>query len=86
MRLYAICCFIAAVFYCGTAVQAMWTGAASPLRGDSAMVHRREDPASSYGRYLFARWLLAAGLVATGVMMSVLAGRFEKLENANPSK
>ncbi len=80
MRLYAIFCYAGAAFYLWTAIQTMRTGVATSLRGDTTVEHRREDPASNYQKYLFARWLLAGGLVATGIVMSVIAGKFEKLE------
>ena len=86
MRLYAIFCYAGAVFYCATAVQAMSAGAVTPLRGNTELAHRRDDPASSYGKFLFARWLLGGGLVALGVLMTVLAGKFEKLEDADRKK
>ncbi len=73
-------CYAGAVFYVWTAIETMRTGIATPLRGETTVEHRREDPASNYQKYLLARWLLAGGLVATGIVMSVIAGRFEKLE------
>ncbi len=81
MRLYAIFCYAGAVFYVWTAIQTMRAGIATPLRGDTPVEHRRDDPASSYQKYLLARWLLAVGLVGTGIAMTAIAGRFEKLEN-----
>ena len=74
-------CYAGAVFYVWTAIQTMRTGIATSLRGDTAVEHRREDPASSYQKYLFARWLIAVGLVGTGVAMTAIASRFEKLDN-----
>ena len=73
-------CYAGAAFYLWMAIQTMSTGVATPLRGDTTVEHRREDPASNYQKYLLARWLLAGGLVATGIVMSVIAGKFEKLE------
>ena len=86
MRLFATFCYIAAVYYCAMAIQTMRTGVATPLRGDTTVLHRRDDPNSSYGKFLFARWLLAGGLVATGLVMSSVAGKFEKLEDETPTK
>lgn len=83
MRLFAILCFGAAVFYGYTAVEAMRTGVATPLRGDTSVLHRRDDPKSNYSKYLLARWLAAGGFVALGVVMHVFAARFDKL-NAKP--
>ncbi len=80
MRLYAIFCYAGAVFYVWTAIQTMRTGVATPLRGDTAVEHRREDRTSNYQKYLLARWLIAVGLVGTGIAMTAIAGRFEKLE------
>lgn len=86
MRLFATFCYIGAAYYCVMAIQTMRTGVANPLRGDTTIIHRREDPNSSYGKFLFARWLLAGGLVVMGVVMSATAERFERLENGKPSK
>lgn len=86
MRLFAIFCHIAALYYCAMAIQTMRTGVATPMRGDTSILHRKDDPNSSYGKFLFARWLLAGGLVATGFVMSSVAGKFEKLEDEPPQK
>lgn len=82
MRLYAMFCYMAALFYGATAIQAMSTGAVAPLRGKTEVMHRRDDASSSYGKFLLARWLLAGGLGSMGVLMTVLAGKFEKFEDA----
>ncbi len=79
-------CYAAALFYFATAVQAMRTGSVAPMSGNTEIEHRRDDPASSYGKLLFARWLLGGGLAAMGVLVGVLAGRFEKLEDSKPTK
>lgn len=84
MRLYAMFCFAGAVFYCGLAIQIMRTGVATPMRGETSVEHRRDDPNSKYSRYLAARWMLAGGLAAVGVVMGALAGKFEKLEDKKP--
>jgi hypothetical protein len=83
MRLFALICFAAAVFYGYTAVDAMRSGTTTPLKGDTSAVQRRDDPASRYSKILLARWLMAGGLVAVGVVMQIFAARFEKL-NAKP--
>jgi hypothetical protein len=83
MRLFALLCYGAAIFYGYTAVEAMRTGVASPLRGDTDALHRRDDPKSNYSKYLLARWLATGGFVALGVVMQVFAARFDKL-NAKP--
>ena len=80
MRLFAMLCFAVAFFYGWTAVDAMRSGVATPMRGDTSVEHRRDDPQSSYGKYLAARWLFAGGFMALGVVMNVFAARFEKME------
>lgn len=79
MRLFALLCFAAAIFYGYTAVEAMRLGTTTALRGDTSAVHRKDDPASKYSQYLLARWLFAGGAVAVGAVMYFFAGRFEKL-------
>jgi biotin synthase-related radical SAM superfamily protein len=86
VRLYAIFCYVAALFYFGTAVRAMKMGSVAPMSGKTEIEHRRDDPASDYKRLLFARWLIGGGLAAMGVLVTVLAGRFEKLENSVSKK
>jgi hypothetical protein len=86
MRLYAMFCYAAALFYCATAIQAMSSGVVAPLRGNAEAVQRRDDPASSYSKFLFARWLLGGGLAALGVLMTVMAAKFEKLEDDERKK
>lgn len=86
MRLYAMFCFAAALFYCVTAVQAMSSGSVHALRGNTEVAHRRDDPSSSYGKFLLARWLLCGGLASLGVLMNVLATKFEKIEDAERKK
>ncbi len=54
------------------------------MRGETSVEHRRDDPNSKYSRYLAARWMLAGGLAAVGVVMGALAGKFEKLEDEKP--
>ena len=80
MKIFAICCFAVAMFYGWTAVDAMRTGVVSATVGDSSVEYQRENPQSKYQRTLFARWLSCGGFVALGVVMQVIAGRFEKLE------
>ena len=69
------------MFYGWTAVDAMRTGVVQPMGGASGVEQRRDDPQSKYQRYLFARWLFCGGFGALGVVMQVIAGRFEKLES-----
>ena len=69
------------MFYGWIAVDAMRTGVARATVGDSSVEHRRDDPQSKYQRTLFARWLSCGGFVALGIVMQVIAGRFEKLES-----
>ncbi len=83
MRLFALICFGAAFFYAYTAVEAMRSGATTPLQGDTSALQRRDDPASRYPKILLARWMMAGGFVAVGVVMYLFAARFEKL-NAKP--
>jgi hypothetical protein len=78
VRLFAVICFAAAVFYGYTAVEAMRTGATTALSGGRAEL-RRDVPDSGFQRILTARWLMAGGLVATGVVMQIFAARFDKL-------
>ena len=80
MRLFASLCFAVALFYGWTAVDAMRSGVTTPMRGDTSAEHRRDDAASSYSKYLAARWLFAGGFIALGVVMNVFASRFEKME------
>ncbi len=80
MRLFALVCCAIAAFYTFTAIHAMYTGVVSPLRGDTAAEHRRDDPNASFQKLLVARWLLAGGFLAVGGVMHVFAGRFEKLQ------
>ena len=79
MRIFAIACFAVAFFYGWTAVDALRTGIVEPM-GASGTEQRREDPQSKFQRYLLARWLSCSGFAALGVVMLVIAGRFEKLE------
>ena len=81
MRFFAICCLAVAMFYGWTAVDAMRSGTVQPLTGSQKADHRRDDPQSSYQRYLLARWLYCGGFVALGAVMFVFAGKFEKLES-----
>ncbi len=81
MRIFATLCFAIALFYGWAAVDTMRRGVATPLRGDTSVEHRRDDPQSSYTKYLAARWLFAGGFIALGVVMNVFAGRFEKMEH-----
>ena len=81
MRLFAIACFAIAFFYGYTAVDAMRTGVVQALSGNSSAEQRRDDPQSKYQRQLLARWLYAGGFATLGVVMQVIAGRFEKLED-----
>jgi hypothetical protein len=84
MRLFAILCYGIAVFYGYTAVEAMRTGVTTALNGDDGALHRRDDPASKYAKFLLARWMFAGGFVAVGMVMRVFAGKFEKLEAEKP--
>ena len=86
MRLYAIFCYAAALFYFGTAVQAIRTGSVAPMSGNTSVEHRRDDPQSKFSRLLFARWMIGGGLLAMGILVNVLAGRFEKLEQSKTGK
>ncbi len=80
MRFFALICFALAVFYGYTAVEAMRLGTTTALRGpETSVVHRKDDPASKYSKFLLARWLFAGGFIAVGAVMYVFAGRFEKL-------
>jgi hypothetical protein len=81
VRLFAIACFAAAMFYGWTAADAMRTGVVHALGGKSNAEQRRDDPQSKFQRYLLARWLCCAGFVALGAVMQVSAGRFDKLES-----
>jgi ABC-type uncharacterized transport system permease subunit len=81
VRFFAICCYGIAVFHGWTAADAMRTGVARSTGGDTSAEHRRDDPASHYPRYLFARWLLAGGFAALGGVMQFFGGRFEQLES-----
>jgi len=83
MRLFALICFGVAIFYGYTAVEAMRTGVTTPIRGDTSVLHRRDNPQSNYQKYLLARWLASGGFVALGVVMYVFSARFDKL-NAKP--
>jgi hypothetical protein len=80
MRLFAILCYGITIFYGYTAVEVMRTGTATPLRGDTSVLHRRDDPASNYHKYLFARWMIAGGFAVLGVAMQIFARYFEKLD------
>lgn len=86
MRLFAALNFLAAIFYCATTVQAMRTGTIYPLSGHTSGAHLRGDPSSRYERLLFAHWLLVTGLVATGIAVTALAKKYEKLEDRTPSQ
>jgi hypothetical protein len=86
VRLYAMFCYAGALFYFGTAVQAMRTGSVAPMSGNTTIEHRKDDPESKYSRLLFARWLIGGGLAAMGILVNVLAGRFEKLEQGKGGK
>ena len=79
-------CYAAALFYFGTAVQAIRTGSVAPMSGNTSVEHRRDDPESKFSRLLFARWMIGGGLLAMGILVNVLAGRFEKLEQSNTGK
>ena len=68
------------MFYGWTAVDAMRTGTVQPMAGASAAEQRRDDPQSKFQRFFLARWLSCGGFVALGVVMQVIARRFEKLE------
>jgi hypothetical protein len=80
MRLFAFVCYGITLFYCYTAVETMRTGVATPLRGKTEVEHRRDDAASNYSKYLFARWMIAGGFAVLGVAIQILARHFEKLE------
>jgi hypothetical protein len=80
MRLFAFVCYGVTIFYCYTAVEIMRTGIATPMRGDTKVEHRRDDPASKYSKYLLARWLIAGGFAVLGVAMQIFARHFEKHE------
>lgn len=79
-------CYAAALFYFGTAVQAIRTGTVAPMSGNTSVEHRRDDPESRFSRLLFARWMIGGGLLAMGILVNVLAGRFEKLEQSRTVK
>jgi hypothetical protein len=85
MRLFAIFCFLIAAYFGYTAVDSMVRGVTYPVRGETSVAHVRGAPGSNYDRYLLARWLLAGGFVAMGVVMHVFAARFEKLERDGSS-
>ena len=69
------------MFYGWTAVDAMRTGVVQPMGGTASVEQRRDDAQSKFQRYLLARWLSCGGFAALGVVMRVIAGRFEKLED-----
>lgn len=79
MRFFALVCFAIAAFYAWTALDAWRTGGVTPLRGDTSVIHRRDDSASSFQKFLIARVLIAGGFAALGVVMHVFAARFDKL-------
>jgi hypothetical protein len=76
-------CFVAAALYGATAVQAGYSGVTTALVGKTEVEHRRDDSESRYWKFFAARCLLAGGLASMGVLMNVLATKFEKLEDAN---
>ena len=80
MRFFSIFCFVIALYYGWNAVDTMRSGVAYPLRGDTDKEQRRDDPQSSYTKYLAARWLLAGGFVLLGAALRFSAGRLEKIE------
>jgi hypothetical protein len=86
MRFFGICCYFIAVFYGYTAVEAMRTGVATPLRGGSTALHRSDDPASAYKKLLISRWLLAVGFAALGAVMQTTASRLDQLNQTPPRK
>jgi hypothetical protein len=75
-----------AVFYLVTAVNALHSGTVAPLSGKTTAVQRRDDPGSKYYKFLIARFVLVGGLSALGVLMNVLATRFERIGEANHQK
>lgn len=85
MRLFSIFCFIIALYYGWNAVETMRSGVAYPLRGDMSKEHRRDDPQSSYTKYVAARWLMAGGFVLLGGALRFSAGRLEKIEHDGKS-
>jgi hypothetical protein len=84
MRLFAIFCYAVALYYGYTAFETMRSGVAYPIRGDTAVPHRRGAAESQYSKFLLARWLFTGGFIALGAVMQVFAGRFEKLETDEP--
>ena len=81
MRLFSILCFAVALYYGWNAVETMRSGVAYAMRGDTGKEHRRDDPQSSYTKYLAARWLMAGGFLLLGGVMRFYTGRIEKLED-----
>jgi hypothetical protein len=61
-------------------VEIIRTGVATPMRGDTAAMHRRDDADSNYSKYLSARWMMCSGFVVLGVAMQILARYFEKFD------
>jgi hypothetical protein len=80
MRFFAILCYGIALFYGYMAVEDMRKGTSTPLRGDTTVMHRKDDPNSNYGKYLAARWLLAGGFAVLGIAMRIFAAKFEALD------
>lgn len=79
MRIFAFFAWGIALFYAYTAVDATRSGVVSPMRGDTSVELRKEDPNSGYSRNVAARWIIASGFVILGIATYVLAGHFEKL-------
>ncbi len=81
MRFFSILCFIIALYYGWNAVETMRSGVAYPMRGDTSKEHRRDDPQSSYTKYLAARWLMAGGFLMLGGVFRFYTVRMEKLDH-----
>lgn len=82
MRFFAIFCIAVALYYGWSATDTMRSGIAYPLRGDTSVAQRRDDPESKYGKYLAARWLICTGFAALGVVMFVFEGPLERMNAA----